>query len=92
MAPLVTEDTAWRLLLRAVPRDESATNRAVPEDHNARGGVRLHIDPGGAWRTSAPPSDAARDLLDLYLPLQLDSGLVIGQIGQSLDGLSLIHI
>ncbi len=85
MPPLMTEDTAWRLL-RAVPRDESATNRTVPDDHNARGGVRLHVDPEGAWRTSAPPSDAARDLLDLYLPLQLDPGLVIGQIGQSLDG------
>ena len=85
MPPLMTEDTAWRLL-RAVPRDKSATNRTVPDDHNASGGVRLHIDPGGAWRTSAPPSDAARDLLDLYLPLQLDPGLVIGQIGQSLDG------
>ena len=85
MPPFMTEDTAWRLL-RAAPRDKSATYRAVPEDHNARGAVRLHIDPGGAWRTSVPPSDAARNLLDLYLPLQLDAGLVIGQIGQSLDG------
>ena len=85
MPPLMTEDTAWRLL-RAVPREKSATSRTVPDDHNARGGVRLHIDPEGAWRASAPPSDAARDLLDLYLPLQLDSGLVVGQIGQSLDG------
>lgn len=85
MPPLMTEDTAWRLL-RAVPRDKSATNRTVPHDHNASGDVRLHVDPGGAWRTSVPPGDAARDLLDLYLPLQLDSGLVIGQIGQSLDG------
>ena len=85
MPTLMTEDTAWRLL-RAVPRDKSATNHAVPDDHNASGDVRLHVDPGGAWRTSVPPGDAARDLLDLYLPLQLDSGLVIGQIGQSLDG------
>lgn len=85
MPRLMTEDTAWRLL-RAVPRGESATNRTVPHDHNARGGARLHVDPRGAWRASAPPSDAARALLDLYLPLQLDAGLVIGQIGQSLDG------
>ena len=85
MPPLMTEDTAWRLL-RAVPRGKSATNHAVPDDHNASGDVRLHVDPGGAWRTSVPPGDAARDLLDLYLPLQLDSRLVIGQIGQSLDG------
>ena len=85
MSPLMTEDTAWRLL-RAVPRDESATSRTVPDDHNASDEVRLHVGPGGAWRTSPPPSDAARDLLDLYLPLQLDPRLVIGQIGQSLDG------
>ena len=84
MPPPVTEDAAWRLL-RAVPRDKR-TNRTVRDDHNASGAVRLHVDPGGAWRTSASPSDAARDLLDLYLPLQLDPDLVIGQIGQSLDG------
>ncbi len=85
MPPFMTEHTAWRLL-RAVPRGRSATSRTVPHDHNASGEARLHVDPGGAWRTSVPPSDAARDLLDLYLPLQLDAGLVIGQIGQSLDG------
>jgi riboflavin-specific deaminase-like protein len=31
-------------------------------------------------------TDAARDLIDLFLPLQLPSTLVIGQLGQSLDG------
>ncbi len=85
MPPLMTEDTAWRLL-RAVPRDESATNRTVRDDHNASVGAWLHVGPGGAWRTSTAASDAARDLLDLYLPLQLDPALTIGQIGQSLDG------
>ena len=84
MPPLVTETAAWRLL-RAVPRDVSAANRTVRDDHSPSGDVWLHVDPGGAWRTSVPPSDAARDLLDLYLPLQLESDLVIGQIGQSLD-------
>ena len=84
MPPPVTEDAAWRLL-RAVSRNKR-TNRTVRDDHNASGEVRLHVDPGGAWRTSAPPSGAARDLLDIYLPLQLESDLVIGQIGQSLDG------
>ena len=85
MPPLLTEDAAWRLL-RAVPHDKRATSRVVRDDHNASEEVWLHVDPGGAWRTSAPPSDAARDLLDLYLPLQLDPRPIIGQIGQSLDG------
>jgi riboflavin-specific deaminase-like protein len=31
-------------------------------------------------------SEGARDLLDLYLPLRLDPDIVIGQLGQSLDG------
>ena len=38
------------------------------------------------WRASAPPDDAARELLDLYLPIALAPDLVIGQLGQSLDG------
>ena len=84
MPPRVTETAAWGLL-RAVSRDTRA-NRTVRDHHNPSGGVSLHVDPGGGWRTSPPASEAARDLLDLYLPLQLDSHLVIGQIGQSLDG------
>ncbi len=85
MPPLMTEDTAWRLL-RTAPHDGSATKRTVTDDHNASGEARLHVGRGGAWRTSPPPSDAARDLLDLYLPLQLDPDPVVGQVGQSLDG------
>ncbi len=32
------------------------------------------------------PTDAARDVLDLFLPLQVRTEFVIGQLGQSLDG------
>ena len=84
MPPRVTETAAWRLLL-AAPRGAPAATRTVADHDNPSGAVSLHVDPG-AWRTSAPASAAARELLDLYLPLQLDSRLVIGQIGQSLDG------
>ena len=38
------------------------------------------------WHVSAPPDDEARKLLDLYLPIALTPDLVIGQLGQSLDG------
>lgn len=85
MPPRVTETAAWGLL-RAVSRAAPATNRTVRDHHNPSGGASLHVDPGGAWRTSPPASDAARDLLDLYLPLLLDPRPVVGQIGQSLDG------
>jgi riboflavin-specific deaminase-like protein len=46
----------------------------------------LEVDATGSWRASGPVSEGARDLLDLYLPLRLDPDIVIGQLGQSLDG------
>ena len=46
----------------------------------------LDIDPTGRWQASHPAGAAARDLFDLYLPLVLQPDLVIGQLGQSLDG------
>jgi riboflavin-specific deaminase-like protein len=46
----------------------------------------VEVDESGGWRTSAPPNEAARELLDLYLPLAFAPDLVIGQLGQSLDG------
>lgn len=85
MAPRVTEAAAWRLL-RAVSRDARAADCTVRDHYKPSSGVSLHVAPGGAWRTSPPASGAARDLLDLYLPLLLDPCPVIGQIGQSLDG------
>ena len=81
----MTEAAAWRLL-RAVSRDARAADCTVRDHYNPSSGARLHVDPGGAWRTSPPASGAARDLLDLYLPLLLDPRPVVGQIGQSLDG------
>ncbi|MCY4662471.1 MAG: RibD family protein [Acidobacteria bacterium] len=42
--------------------------------------------PSGEWEASVAPSAAARQMLDLYLPLQLRADLVIAQAGQSLDG------
>ena len=42
--------------------------------------------PSGEWEASVVPTPAARQVLDLYLPLQLRADLVIAQAGQSLDG------
>ncbi len=42
--------------------------------------------PSGEWEASVLPTAAARQVLDLYVPLQLRADLVIAQAGQSLDG------
>jgi riboflavin-specific deaminase-like protein len=46
----------------------------------------LEVDAAGNWEASWSPSDEARDVLDLYLPVRLPGDLVLGQLGQSLDG------
>ena len=79
------EDAAWALV-RAAPAgapDEGGTRRVrLPADPE----VWLDVHATGGWEASAAPSDAARELLDLYVPLTLAPDLVIGQLGQSLDG------
>ncbi len=78
------EDEAWRLV-RAVPPglgggDVLEVGPVVP------GGTTLTVDARGGWEASAAAAPAARDLLDLYLPLRVPADLVVAQMGQSLDG------
>jgi riboflavin-specific deaminase-like protein len=46
----------------------------------------LCVTSDGAWSSGGEVDAAARDMLDLYLPLAIPSEMVIGQVGQSLDG------
>ncbi|MDA1092650.1 MAG: RibD family protein [Acidobacteria bacterium] len=85
MPTLMTESAAWGLI-RAVPATDPGAERTRRVHSSANDSYWLHIDESGGWRASAPLSEAAKTLVDLYLPLQLDPNLVIGQIGQSLDG------
>ena len=48
--------------------------------------MSLQVYPSGAWDTPARLTEEARQVLDLFLPLQLQTDLVIAQAGQSLDG------
>jgi riboflavin-specific deaminase-like protein len=48
--------------------------------------VWLQVHASGRWEASAEPTAEARDLIELYLPLQLRADLVVAQLGQSLDG------
>ena len=83
-APL-DEAAAWALVRSAVPRAvlEAGPRRVA---HPTRPELWLELSESGGWDLSAPPTPAARDLLDLYLPLTRGPDFVIGQLGQSLDG------
>ena len=79
--PTLDARAAWHLL-RAV-RPDGGPSLRVPGSDPA---VFVQVYPSGAWKTRARTTGEARDLLDLYLPLQLRTDLVIAQAGQSLDG------
>jgi riboflavin-specific deaminase-like protein len=48
--------------------------------------VWLQVHASGRWETSVEVDAVAHDVMEMYLPLQLQADLVIAQIGQSLDG------
>jgi riboflavin-specific deaminase-like protein len=76
----IDEDIAWALVRAAV--GSPAGRVAHPVDRN----LWVETDPSGSWRASGPTTDEARELLDIFLPLAVTPGLVIAQLGQSLDG------
>ncbi len=85
VAASLDEDAAWALVRAAVPRAVLGPGpRRVA--HRTHQELWLELGESGAWEASVPPTPAARDLLDLYLPLTRGPDLVIGQLGQSLDG------
>ena len=83
--PPIDELSAWALVRAVVPG-------SVERDGVVR--VTLDSDPAlwldvradGSWSASAPITDEGRALLDVYLPLRVGAEIVIGQLGQSLDG------
>jgi diaminohydroxyphosphoribosylaminopyrimidine deaminase/5-amino-6-(5-phosphoribosylamino)uracil reductase len=82
---IIDETTAWHLV-RAVSPALAEPNPSVRVHHNPRPSLWLQVEASGDWEASAAVSDEARDLFDLFLPLQLRPDLVIAQAGQSLDG------
>ena len=85
MSETIDERTAWSLV-RAVSLGVAGKTFPTQVHHDPNTDVWLQVDTSGHWTASGDVIDAARDLFDLYLPLQLSPDLVIGQIGQSLDG------
>ena len=85
MSDTIDERTAWNLV-RAVPTRLAGKAAPTRVHHDPNLDVWLQVEPSGRWTSSGEMTDAASDLFDLYVPLQLSPDLVIGQIGQSLDG------
>lgn len=87
-AAALDEEAAWALVRAALAAGHASRTgwsvRAV--QHPDRPDLRIELDGTSRWSTTASVTDAGRDLLDLFLPLALREDLVIGQLGQSLDG------
>lgn len=81
----IDERTAWDLL-RTVPPGAAAAGAPLRVHHDPNPAVWLQVYASGAWDAACKTTPAARDLLDLLLPVRLPADLVIGQAGQSLDG------
>ncbi|MCM0611801.1 RibD family protein [Marinobacter sediminum] len=82
--PLDT-DAAWELVLNAVNR----RNVTLPLPESQQDAVR--VNGHGSWHLLHPATEAARNLLSVFMPLcrpleQDSQPRVIGQLGQSLDG------
>jgi riboflavin-specific deaminase-like protein len=78
------EDTAWELVRAVAARVSRGAPGRLQLD--GRPEVWIELDDEGEWLASPKPVEAARDVLDLYLPLAVRQDFVIGQLGQSLDG------
>jgi riboflavin-specific deaminase-like protein len=79
------EEAAWALVRAALLAAREGTGPWRIE-LPASPDVWLEVDASGGWHLSAPPDDAARQLFEMFLPLAIPPDLVIGQLGQSLDG------
>ena len=60
--------------------------RTLVQVYDYKADAPLQVYPSGAWNTPVRLTEEARQVLDLFLPLQLHADLVIAQAGQSLDG------
>ncbi len=79
--PRLDEHAAWSLVRAVRPGADT-----LVQVYDSRLDVPLQVYSSGTWETAAALTADARQVLDLYLPLQLRADLVIAQAGQSLDG------
>lgn len=85
MSAAIDERTAWALVRAVIPgsADSVGSVRVRVDDEPV---AWLEVDATGSWTASSEVSAAARDVFDVYLPVRIGRELVMGQLGQSLDG------
>jgi diaminohydroxyphosphoribosylaminopyrimidine deaminase/5-amino-6-(5-phosphoribosylamino)uracil reductase len=84
VSSLIDERTAWDLVRAVVPGSVGDSPVRVSPDSTED--LWLEVDRAGSWEASGDVSDEARYVFDMYLPVRVPADLVIGQLGQSLDG------
>ena len=77
--PPLDEVIVWRLVRSVRPGSTRIYHDSCPS-------VWVQVLADGRWEASSAPTDEARLILDLFLPLQLQPDLIVAQAGQSLDG------
>lgn len=83
---VLDEGAAWDLALEIRRAGDGAARRRRPVP--GRPGLVVDVEPTGGWRVpdGVRVEDAARRILDLFLPLLVRRELVIGQLAQGVDG------
>ncbi len=85
MTTMIDERTAWELV-RRLPRGSIEGPEPLRVHHDPDRKAWLQVHPTGRWDLSGTPTQAASGVIELFLPIQIQSDLVIAQVGQSLDG------
>ena len=81
----IDETTIWAALLRARTQWRPGL-RAAAIERAAPDGSRVTLNPDATWHGTGELDPTARHLIELYLPIVARPRIVLGQLGQSLDG------
>lgn len=84
--PMLANEVIWQWLRTLTPGAVAGVH-AVDAD-----ATEIAVDETGAWHTTVECPPETAQLLDLYLPLMAPERVVIGQLGQSLDGRIATHV
>ncbi len=87
---VLDERAAWELLRAARSATPGSGSGGRPDtttvESESAPRLRLELHADGTWTADAPPTEGAKKLLDVFAAIVAVPEIVIGQLGQSLDG------